>query len=426
MGAPATWSRKQSGVVYHLECSRAALPCKFGTTCAGCGQRIEVGDLMRYAGKSQCYHAVCPTSQPVVQPPVSVPAPTMPVQKVDPVVPAAQPVAAPVPGSLDALIASAVLPFIQQAVAGKTDADAVKAIAGNVVTGAMAAVIAEVESLRKQLEDRPSKTIVVNAESGNKAVIDGLKHFQFDELLAILDSLSAKERNVYLYGAASGGKTTVAEQIAKAYGLKAYGMQLGQMSTPSMLLGFADASGKLVETDFYRAYSTGGVLLADEYDGWAANLQNVTNTGLDNGYMDFPVVGRVYRHKDFIMLAAGNTAGLGANATYVGRNRMDAAGRERFAFLEWHYDTKLEKAIALAANPKADGWVDWVWNVRKTVETLGLPLIASTRVSIKGAQLLRSEALTVEKVADLVLFKGIDKDTRSKVLANHALPKAVR
>lgn len=257
--------------------------------------------------------------------------------------------------------------------------------------------------------------IVVN---NNVTKIDGLTHFQYETLLKLV----SMRRNVWMYGAAGGGKSTVAGQVAKALGLRFEHISLNVQSQPSLVMGFRNAHGDYVRTPFRDVYENGGIFLIDEIDAANGNFLTSMNTALANGSCAFPD-GHVARHADAIFLGASNTSGNGASGQYNTRNKIDAATRERFAFLQWQYDETLERAASLAINPNAGSWLAWVKSARELVARLSLNLIVSPRASIEGATILNDPFFTFADVADLIVFKGIDDDTRRKVLDNCPLPR---
>jgi hypothetical protein len=267
-----------------------------------------------------------------------------------------------------------------------------------------------------------TRTIVVNdAKTNETRKIEGLTHRQFPELLALVNAglfpyMYDDKENGNL-GGPGAGKTTAAYQIAEALKRTCGHISLNQQTSPSALLGYMDAHGKYVRSPFRDAYEYGYVFLFDELDNANGNLLTSMNTALANGSMAFPD-GIIPRHADFVCVAAGNTAGRGANAMHNSRQVLDEASRERFAFLGWGYDETLERKAAKAHNEDADAWVSWVQKVRVSVNTLGLKLVVSPRASINGAKLLKQGSLKPKQIADCVLFKGIDADTKSKVLAN--------
>jgi hypothetical protein len=170
-----------------------------------------------------------------------------------------------------------------------------------------------------------------------------MSHKQTD-LLAALVKLRI---NVWLKGPAGSGKTTAARLAAQAAGLPFY--FTGAIDSKYDLTGFVDAQGRIVNTQYRKAFSQGGVFLFDELDASQPNALLAFNSSLANGYADFPGSEEpIKAHPDFTALVGANTIGAGATAEYSGRFKQDAAFCDRFAMLLWDYDTDLEREIALA------------------------------------------------------------------------------
>lgn len=319
------------------------------------------------------------------------------------------------PDGIAELIAGMVLPIIEEKLSTKVDTEAVNAIAKN---AAETAVLDAASILREAFT---TKIVIERADTGETRELPGLQHRQLADVIKIMKL----GLGVYLYDAQGGkggpgaGKTTAAKQVADALGVAFYHISLNIMSQPTLITGYLNASGTYVSTDFRKAYENGGLFLFDELDNANGNFLTSLNTGLANGSMSFPD-GIVTRHKEFFAMGAGNTNGTGANALHNSRQLLDAASRERFVFYSWEYDEKLERKVALAYNKESEPWVSFIQNTRKQVHKLGVKMVCSPRASIYGAQLLAD--FKPEQVADMVLFKGIDADTRNKVLANTPLP----
>ena len=186
--------------------------------------------------------------------------------------------------------------------------------------------------------------------------------------------------HTYMTGPAGTGKNVLAEQAAKAMGLPFY--CAGALQNKYELEGFVDASGNYQETEFYKAFTGGGVFLFDEIDGTAAEVLVAFNAALANGYYTFPGRGRVEAHKDFHVIAAGNTAGRGADESYNGRFQLDASTIDRFAFVRLGYDGRIE--LQAAAGDKS--LVDFMHAVRDAVERMGLPYTATPRAMSRVAK----------------------------------------
>lgn len=209
-----------------------------------------------------------------------------------------------------------------------------------------------------------------------------------------------------LVGPAGSGKTTLAEQICKVLKRKFY--MEARVTSEYKLIGFIDAHGKVVRTQFREAYENGGGFLFDEVDASDADAMTAFNAALANGQCAFPDK-LVTRHKDFFAIAAGNTFGRGADRQYVGRNQLDAATLDRFSVFEVDYDNELE--VQLSGN--AD-WCARVQAVRKAIEAANIRHIVSPRASITGAKLLAA-GMAQHKVEEAVIWKGLDHNARQRV-----------
>lgn len=250
----------------------------------------------------------------------------------------------------------------------------------------------------------PSRRIEIVAPTGT-TVIDGHSHNLLPDMIVCL----SQRIPVALIGPAGSGKTTAVEQAAKALGLPFY--MNGAVSGAHEYLGFVDAHGNYQSTPFRQAFEHGGVYCADELDAGDPCAILVINSALANGHMPFPdKVEPVAKHPDFIIVACANTFGLGADRQYVGRNQLDAATLDRFAMFHWNYDETLEAAIC--AN---EAWLVHVQAVRHAIaEEKGARLIVSPRASIYGARLIAA-GMPQARVAELVIWKGTDADTRRRI-----------
>jgi hypothetical protein len=214
--------------------------------------------------------------------------------------------------------------------------------------------------------------------------------------------------NVAVIGPAGSGKTTLAEQVALALGVPFY--FCGAINSEYKLTGFMDAHGKLVRTAFREAYENGGLFLFDEIDGSNPNAVLAFNAALANGRADFPD-GTVKRHENFYCMAAANTYWTGQDRVYVGRNQLDGATLDRFIFIDMDYDEALERKIS-----GNEDWTRRVRDIRRAVKDLKIRHIVSPRASIMGAKLL-AQGVSETEVLKLVVYKGLDQDSVSKIQA---------
>lgn len=154
---------------------------------------------------------------------------------------------------------------------------------------------------------------------------------------------------VYLYGPAGTGKSHLARQVAKRLGLDYY--EASKVDNSFDLIGFVDASGQFVFTQFARAYIYGGLFLLDEFDASNGNAGTVFNNALASSGFAFPGIGYKPKHENFRVIAAGNTIGHGAardkyGIEYCTRNSLDAATLTRFPLkIECDYSEEIERHL---------------------------------------------------------------------------------
>lgn len=240
--------------------------------------------------------------------------------------------------------------------------------------------------------------------------IDGLQHREFETLLHTVSARNpdGTHINAYLFGPPGTGKTTAASNAAKALGVKFYAT--GALLTKYDLTGYMTASGKYLPSLFRQAYEHGGLFLFDEMDGSAAQALVAFNQGLANTSMAFPD-GMVDRHTDNYIVGAGNTNLMGATAAMNGRQKGDDATADRFAFLEWGIDEKIEEACASDKE-----WFKHVQRVRRAVQAKGIKGVQiSPRATIAGCALL-AQGLPRNVVERIVLKKGMSDEQWAMVI----------
>ena len=280
------------------------------------------------------------------------------------------------------------------------------------------AALSGIDGKLENMLDNHVKTIVIDNRAKDNIIEIGAQHYAFNELL----ELAQLRMDVYLYGEPGTGKSTAGEYLAKALELPFGYIALTIQTSESRLLGYNDAQGQYVQTEFYKRYTGGGIFLIDEIDNASGNLLTSLNSALANGNGAFPC-GQVKRHPDFICIATGNTTGFGHNPMFPERQVLSGAIRDRFVFLHWTYDEKLEKLVALSQHEnkaRTAAWVTWIQSVRKYAVQYDPKLPVTPRASIKGASML--EKFDVRKCADMLVFRGYDKDSVTRILKNNPLP----
>ena len=234
---------------------------------------------------------------------------------------------------------------------------------------------------------------------------DGIiRHAVTDDVIACLRC----HIPVYLYGEAGTGKTEIARAVAHDMGLELY--TASKVQSVYDLSGFIDAKGEYQPTDFYRAFTMGGIFLLDELDASAPDAVIALNSAIANNFFTFPKNGRVTAHENFLVIATGNTTGCGADSTYTGRDTMDGATLDRFAFITVDYDRRIEEAIA-----KGDtALCDFIDSYRKACKELIIATPVTYR-AIKTLKALTSAGMPKDKAIKIGLLKGTDKDTMKAV-----------
>lgn len=258
--------------------------------------------------------------------------------------------------------------------------------------------------IQETLEALAPRSLIVTSDAGS-IQLDGLQHYMTETIIRIV----GLGDHVMLVGPAGCGKTYIGEQCARALNLPFY--ITSTINDTHELTGFVDGYGKYHSTPFRNAFEFGGVWVADEIDAWDAAALLAANAALANGYANFPDQSEpILRHSNFRMVATANTFGNGADRIYIGRNELDAASLDRFAFVTVDYDLNLERAFA-GGNSE---WLDHVWKIRKAVQEKRIRHVVSSRAIQKGARAL-ANGIDWDIVNESYLMKGMSETDREKL-----------
>ena len=266
----------------------------------------------------------------------------------------------------------------------------------------------EIDTLIKELiKDNgvvPFRTIIeVKKPDGTKKDV-GLQHFEFERILKTIQAGVP----IALVGPAGSGKTTMVYNVAKSLDMPFASQSVSAQSTTFDFFGYKNANGEYVSTLFRDKYENGGVFLLDEFDAGNPNVLAALNQATANTIAPFPDK-MIEKHKDFIIVMAGNTYGGGGTLEYVGRNKIDAATLDRFAFIYVAYDEDLETKLAVNKD-----WCERVQAFRARVEAKKVRTIISPRATFNGERLLES-GIPIRQVEDMVIYKGLTEDERNLI-----------
>jgi hypothetical protein len=275
-----------------------------------------------------------------------------------------------------------------------------------------------------------ARVIEVRADGQTLGKVEGHTHYLLPKIVSAL----AAGCHVFLYGAAGGGKTTVARQAAQAWAADFFQLSVGPDTRGMRLVGYrSPTTGEYVAGPL-RPYSCKrSVVLLDEIDTAHPSVLPEVNALLANGHYTWADDVETAIHPHFRVIAGANTIGRGADGVYM-RQPIDGASLDRFAFIEFTYDENLERAL-IGAPAKSGGptartyvpadlnaaalgaWHDRVADYRRAVTLSKVRLIVGPRATIYGARLL-SAGWTRDEVEDAVIWRGASQDDRSRVLAN--------
>lgn len=256
-----------------------------------------------------------------------------------------------------------------------------------------AEAIMRAEEARKEAEEKRKA-----AEAAAKADGDKVRHPSYDTV----KQLVSMDIPVYLYGPAGTGKNVICQQIAKDLGLEFY--FANSITQEYKITGYVDAHGRFHETEFYRAFKHGGIMMLDEIDASIPEVLTLLNAATANRYLVFGNNEKVQAHKDFRVVAAGNTAGTGATEEYCGRVQLDAASLNRFAVMELNYAPNIEEKVAGNNNE--------VLEFCRAIRKAGQDTATSMVVSYRNISMLASmdKVFNADLAVKLAITKGMEAD----------------
>ena len=230
-------------------------------------------------------------------------------------------------------------------------------------------------------------------------------HEQFDQILHIV----MDDEPIYLCGPAGTGKSYLAQQLASALDLEYY--YTNSVTDEVQIKGFVDANGHYHGTQFYDAFTKGGIFLLDEVDASIPEALVMLNNAIANKHFSFPN-GKAKAHENFRVLAAGNTLGTGADETYTGRYHLDGASLNRFSLIKVDYDKRIETAMARGDTDL----VDFARDFRAAVAKTGISCLCTYRDIKRLAKF--TAYMSKEDALRIGLAKGMAADDLALISRN--------
>lgn len=234
-------------------------------------------------------------------------------------------------------------------------------------------------------------------------------HKMFDDVVIAL----MEDANPYMIGPSGCGKTYMVKQIASILNMDF--VDIGYINEEYDILGFQTATGGYSTPNFYRCYKYGIIAFCDELDNGNSRATVKLNSFLSNNKdasYNFPNGENVKRHSNFRIIAAGNTAGNGADANYNTREKIEESVQQRFMPVYVGYDNYVEGKI-LADYPE---WYDFIVLFRDGTDNWGsmndsaAAGIITTRDTAKIKRYLDNKSFDMGKILDYEFIQTKDME----------------
>ncbi len=234
-------------------------------------------------------------------------------------------------------------------------------------------------------------------------------HKMFDDVITVL----MEDANPYMIGPSGCGKTFMVQQIASILNLDF--IDIGYINEEYDILGFQTATGAYSTPNFYRCYKYGKIAFCDELDNGNSRATVKLNSFLSNGKgasYSFPHGEKVSRHENFRIIAAGNTAGNGADSNYNTREKIEESVQQRFTPVYVGYDNYVEEKIL----GEYKDWYQFCVIFRMATDAWGnqndcsAPGILTTRDTARIRRYLDNKSLDMGRILDFEFIQTKDME----------------
>jgi len=270
--------------------------------------------------------------------------------------------------------------------------------------------------------NRPQVTVEVTVRRPEQdpTTHEGLFHQEFPTLLGLLGA----GQHVYLPGPPGSGKSHAAKQAADTLGARFVEYSMSPDMPDSALWGGRTADGGFVDTALTAGlrWASQNILehylfvLIDEMDASRAALLVGLGTATANRRVTLRNGEALSWGDNVVFIGAANTFGTGPTSEFAGRNKLDAATLDRFAYIPWDTDEGMEQAVIdqYLDGDDAQAWGDAWRTLRANVKAYGLKAFVTMRGARNGARLL-STGMDMTKVMNLVIGNKIPAEQWAKV-----------
>jgi hypothetical protein len=155
----------------------------------------------------------------------------------------------------------------------------------------------------------------------------------FHRLVGYIVMLAKARIPVMLVGPAGTGKSHICNQVSEILEMDYAEAAMTAGATRGDFLGRMTANPDVpfVESQLLPIYQNGGVFNFEEMDAAEANMLIVMNNALASNKLFNSANGQEYEKSDnFVPMSTANTFGLGGNADYTGREKLDFATIDRW------------------------------------------------------------------------------------------------